>query len=408
MSTQTQVDQPKVIVPEWVHEIKRKYLSQNVSQFIVHGSINDYVPVQRDGQQKYYRLRDFLNEEMFKYKDTVIYLDKAVGIKFKDDKIFGGDGGMRQEFLETMKLFDELTDNNFGELSRNPLRSFFTLDTYFNLLVNQDFLDSWVRAVEKAMAGTSAAKPEARKQDEDIIERFMRLSLPELGDNKDKNGIARLKERLDQFKKRLSKPKSIALIIEYAETLIPMTENASSRPDDQMLLIFMQKWAKEQKFLDADLTIIVLTENIIDINAQYVRNPFTFDVSISYPDEANRLAFIHHFLGLHAGSEAYFEMKPEIMAKNTAGLGLVQLETIMAEAVRNKLPFTNAELTRKKKEMIEAEAGGLLEFVEGKYSLADVAGHAHAKKNLLDAARALKAGRPDVMPMGYLVSGPVG
>ena len=37
-----------------------------------------------------------------------------------------------------------------------------------------------------------------------------------------------------------------------------------------------------------------------------------------------------------------------------------------------------------------------------------VAGHSEAKSHLRAAAKALKAGRPDVMPMGYLVSGPVG
>jgi SpoVK/Ycf46/Vps4 family AAA+-type ATPase len=406
MSAVTQ-ESPKVLVPEWAQEVKRKYLSQNVSQFILHGNINDYVPVEREGSLTYYRLRDFLNEEMFRYKDTVIHYDRAAGIKFKDDTIFGGEGLMRRDFLETMRLFDELTDNNFGELSRNPARSFFTLDTYFNLLVNQGFVNSWVRHVEQAMSGNPS--PETRQRDEDIIERFMRISLPDFDDKgKDKNNLARLRERLQQFKAKLARPKSIAFVIDYAETLIPMSENASYRPDEQMVLIYMQKWAKERNFLQGDMTVIVLTENLIDLNAQYVRNPYTFDIQLPYPDEASRLRFIQHFLQQNPSWEQFFEMKPDILAKNTAGLSLVNLETIMSEALRNQRPFTNKELMRQKKEMIEAEAGGLLEFVEGKSSLKDVAGHAWAKKHLFDAARALQSGRSDVMPMGYLVSGPVG
>ena len=187
-----------------------------------------------------------------------------------------------------------------------------------------------------------------------------------------------------------------------------MTEQSSYRPDEHMLLVFMQKWAKEKKFLDADMTIMVLTENISELNAQYVRNPYTYDVSMPYPDETSRLSFINNFFSITEGSKELFEMSPEVLAKNTAGLGLVQLDTIMSEATSNKLPFTNEMLTKQKKEMIEAEAGGLLEFVESKFSLKDVAGHAQAKKHLMDAANSLKNGRPDVMPMGYLVSGPVG
>ncbi|MDX2245736.1 MAG: ATP-binding protein [Bacteroidia bacterium] len=413
MSTEIQ-DKPKVIVPDWVQEIKRKYLSQNVSQFIVHGNINDYVRVNREAQDKYYRIRDFLNEEMFKYKDVVIYYDRAAGIRFKDDRTFGGDSATRKEFVSTLQLFDELTDNTFSELTRNPARSFFTLDTYFNLMVNRDFIDSWFKEVEANFENPAAAvktiKSDTPAKEDDFIDKFMRMTLPDFDEDekKRKTNLKTLKERLDKLKQKLAKPKSIAFVVDYAETLIPMTENSSYRPDDHMLLVFMQKWAKEEKFLTADLTILVLTENIADINAQYVRNPFTHDVQISYPVEEDRLAFIEYFFNKHAGSKDYFEMSAQILAKNTAGLGLVHLDIIMSEAARNKSPFTNEMLTKQKKEMIEAEAGGLLEFVETKFSLKDVAGHAQAKKHLMDAAQALKNGRPDVMPMGYLVSGPVG
>jgi SpoVK/Ycf46/Vps4 family AAA+-type ATPase len=50
----------------------------------------------------------------------------------------------------------------------------------------------------------------------------------------------------------------------------------------------------------------------------------------------------------------------------------------------------------------------VLEFIETDYNLDMVAGHRYAKEHLRQAAAALRAGRPDVMPMGYLVSGPVG
>jgi SpoVK/Ycf46/Vps4 family AAA+-type ATPase len=50
----------------------------------------------------------------------------------------------------------------------------------------------------------------------------------------------------------------------------------------------------------------------------------------------------------------------------------------------------------------------MLEFVETTWNLDLVAGHTEAKEHLRHAARALRNGRPDVLPMGYLVSGPVG
>ncbi|MEM9933189.1 MAG: AAA family ATPase [Bacteroidota bacterium] len=401
-------------VPQWAHEIKRKYLSQNVSQFVVHGNINDYVRVSRDGEAHYVRLREFYDQEMFKHRDIVVFYDRAAGIRFKDDRIFGGEGLMRQDFVSTLKMFDELTGNNFSDLSREPARAFLVLDTYFNLCINQEFLQFLISYLERRLKQEAGETTQATAAEEemDIVQRFMQKTIPDLmsyidqsgekGKKQSKQDISKL---LKHLKSRVSKPKSIAFVVEYAETIIPQTGNSK---EERMLLVFLQKWAREDKFLQADMTVVIQTENITSLNPQYIRNPYTFEVNIPYPDEHERLQFIEQFLKEHPEGEKLFEMEARILARNTAGLGIVHLKILMAEVIQNQLTFTNKELTQKKKEMIESEAGGMLEFVTSKFSLKDVAGHKQAKKHLMDAARALKAGRHDVMPMGYLVAGPVG
>lgn len=413
MSTETSAKK-KVEVPEWVHDIKRKYLSQNVSQFIVHGNINDYVRVVDDGQAQYMKLKEFFNQQMFKHRDIVVYYDRAAGIRFKDDRIFGGEGNMRQDFVSTLKMFDELTGNNFSDLSREPARAFLTLDTYFNLCINQEFLQFLIGYLERRLnkaAGKKAAVT-AEEEEMDIVQRFMNKTIPDLmsyidsgGGEKSQTKEVDVQTLLEHLQKRVSQPKSIAFIAEYAENLIPVTSNAK---EERMLLVFLQKWAKEDKFLNADMTVMIVAESISDLNPQYVRNPYTHEVSIAYPDEENRLNFINNFFEKNPDSQKLFEMNPKVLAKNTAGLGIVHLDILLSEVAQNELTFTNDELTNKKKDMIETEAGGMLEFIQSKFSLEHVAGHAQAKKHLMDAARALKNGRQDVMPMGYLISGPVG
>src|SRR5258708_6505255 len=65
-------------------------------------------------------------------------------------------------------------------------------------------------------------------------------------------------------------------------------------------------------------------------------------------------------------------------------------------------------LMQRKKDLIEAESGGLLEFVQSRFDLSTVAGHEPAIKKLRDAAAALRTGHFDVLPMGYVICGPVG
>jgi AAA+ superfamily predicted ATPase len=401
---------PTIVVPDWVYEIKRKYLSENVSQFIIHGNINDYVRVTRDGIPHYYRLRELINEELYKDRDVVINYDRAAGIRFHDDIRFGGKSQMRKEVEGTLDMLAELSGGVGTKLNIDPDKAFYALDKYFDAALNPNLIQYLIRHLEK-WAGVAKDETKPRKDQEDIVERFMRLTLPEFGEEEESNKRPTKRvtlNRLDKLRQQLKQPKSIGMLVDFAETLIPMGDVGGGRPEEKMVLVFLQKWAKEERFLNADFMICVLTENLSSLNDQYVRNPYTHEVSVPYPTEEDRLHFIQFFFSKNPGAEQYFEMSPNILAKNTAGLGLVHLKTILSEATKNKLPFTNDELITKKKEAIESEGGGLLEFVETKYSLDDVAGHAQAKKHLMDAARALKAGRPDVMPMGYLVSGPVG
>ncbi len=101
-------------------------------------------------------------------------------------------------------------------------------------------------------------------------------------------------------------------------------------------------------------------------------------------------------------------MDAELLAKLGAGLKRVQLHSIISEAVQNAQPLTVKFLRQRKKELIESEAGGLLEFVESRFDLSFVAGNDQAKRKLEDAATAIRAGKTDVLPMGYVICGPVG
>lgn len=399
----------KKIVPEWAHEIRRKYLSQNVSQFIIHGNINDYVKVEEAGESRYMKVRDFVSHELFRQRDSVVYYDRAAGMRFKDDTRFGGDSKMRKEFMGTLNLLAELSGGQKPGLTSDPVQTFYQLDKYLDNTLNQNLIKYLIQHLERKL-GVNKTAPAASKSEDDIVERFMKTSLSDIlrtepMEGSDKN---QLQAQLEKLRELLEAPRSVALMVDYAETLIPMGEGARMRERDQVALVFLQKWATEEIFLDADFTVVVFVENIADINQQYIRNPYTHEIFIPYPDEPARLDFIHHFFDKQADSKSYFEMSADALASNTAGLGLVNLNIVMSEAARNEIPFTNKELTEKKKEMIETESGGLLEFIKTKYSLKDVAGHAQAKKHLFEAAKAVQSGRHDVMPMGYLISGPVG
>ena len=221
----------------------------------------------------------------------------------------------------------------------------------------------------------------------------------------------RVFQLLDNYVRlRLGEGKRMAVVVDYAETIVPMSEAASYSAEDRAALVFLQKWAHDPQLLKHDFTLVLVTENLRDLNAQIVQSPYTAEIDLPMPGEPERRAFVDFFLLGKAGERfaTASDVKPAQLAEQTAGLGYVQLRTVLADPIENGRRLTWDELTRKKKELIEAEAYGLLEFVETDFTLDFVAGHGEAKAHLREAAGALKAGRPDVMPMGYLVAGPVG
>lgn len=222
---------------------------------------------------------------------------------------------------------------------------------------------------------------------------------------KDPVGVFSLLEQY--FRLRIDSKKSIALIIDYAETIVPMNEAGSTGSEDRTAMVYLSRWAHDPMFLAADFTTVLITENLADLNKTLVQNPYTDDLRIDIPDQQQRRSFISHELPDKQFAK-FSSVDRKVVAQQTAGLNFVNLRSILSNARENREKITHDRLSKAKKELIESEAYGLLEFVETDYTLDNVAGHTKVKEHLRFAVQALKNGRQDVIPMGYLVCGPVG
>jgi AAA+ superfamily predicted ATPase len=206
---------------------------------------------------------------------------------------------------------------------------------------------------------------------------------------------------------RIADGKKIALVIDFAETIAPAGDLSSMSAEDRNSLVIFKRWARNPDFLNADVTICLISENQIELNQGIVQNPGVASIAIPLPDEDERLEFVRWQLRTHPLS-AGSEVSDAILAKLGAGLKRVQLQSLIAHAVQNKQPFTLKFLNDRKKELIESESAGLLEFIQSRFDLSYVAGNDMAKQKLKDAATAIQSGSTDVLPMGYVICGPVG
>ncbi|TNE70957.1 ATP-binding protein [bacterium] len=206
---------------------------------------------------------------------------------------------------------------------------------------------------------------------------------------------------------RTSDGKSIAVILDFAETIVPMSDSSASSSEDRNALVFLQKWSHDPQLLQSDYSLVLLTENLNDLNKNLVQSPYNAEIKIDLPLLNDREVYISDFRNRY-GEAFKSDVSDVVLAQQTAGLSFVNLESLLAGVVENGKTLSQKHLSKTKKELIEAESYGLLEFVETKFGLDVVAGHTHVKQHLREAAKALENGRPDVLPMGYLVCGPVG
>jgi SpoVK/Ycf46/Vps4 family AAA+-type ATPase len=209
------------------------------------------------------------------------------------------------------------------------------------------------------------------------------------------------------FAMNIPKELRIVLIVDYAETIIPADEIGHLDEVDRYCLVTLNRWSHEPQFTRGDVSVIMLTENLTDINPRLSASPSTVKVVIPFPDQTVRTQFLE-FLQSRETLLLERGLNPERVGVLTSGLNLLNLNQLVAESYQEDRPITLEYLRNRKRDIIENEAAGLLEFIDTEHDLSLVAGHEFVKKRFQSAAKALKQGRIDVLPMGYLIAGPVG
>ena len=205
----------------------------------------------------------------------------------------------------------------------------------------------------------------------------------------------------------LQPSRPVVLLVPFAETVVPAGDASYRTPEDRTVLVYLRKWSQDPALLAKNMVVVLVTESLAELDPKLLRSNASREIEIVRPDQRERLEYLEAVR--NAGwYEKTSELPPPRLAELTAGMTRVQLGQILdgADAAGEKI--TRDQVRRIKKEVIETEGLGLLEYVEPKYDLGMVAGMPAVKERLRRAARAIARGNPAAVPMGYLVCGPVG
>lgn len=255
---------------------------------------------------------------------------------------------------------------------------------------------------------------------------------------------------------RLHSAQSHAVIIPYAETLFPAAETQMLSFDERAALTTLHRWSLDDDLGRRDHIIMLVTESLAALAPALLNNPRVALIEVDLPDAATRTLAVHQFAPDIAPEQA------TRIAEHTAGLRIVQIASILGnvgskgldeaqrcafiigllgstpdavararqfaavtagmstEAIRNLIapahPLPQNDVTeqvlhivrRRKREIIEKECTGLIEFIEPRHGLDAVGGNEDIKRELMQVAQTLREQDRRRAPMGLLAVGPMG
>ncbi len=257
-----------------------------------------------------------------------------------------------------------------------------------------------------------------------------------------------------------------AVILEYAETIAPAGDPNFQADTDRASVVTLHRWSSLPEIERRDNIVLLVTENLTELSPKLVSNPKVAVVEVPMPDVETRK------LAAQVANPKLSERDAERYAEITAGLKAVQIASILApapaaeEETREREEFIRkmlgagsdaaerakklAQLTsgmnpeeikkliapdadpaaaeaeagesaqerarkeadrliaRRKREILERECFGLVEFVEPNHGFEVVGGMDEVKKDLLVIAESIREGRTSRVPMGVLFTGPMG
>lgn len=340
-------------VPASVAKAMVAYEEGRANAFILHYNVLDYVLPTRP-----IRLPDYLVMSL-RNQDVIVMYDPGRGIRFPD--LLDEYGKSRAAKMEAQ--FREIA--GLEENALNPLAG-------LNL----------------------GGKPQAQNQKPPLPK------APEI--------VLPLLEKLIK-----SEEVSALVILEFMEFSVPNTQISMMQPADRAALLPLLTWGIDP---GVQSPVFMITKTLEDIHpALREADRHWHTIEIPLPDYERRALFIETWLSNkdeNGGALVEFKLEKgltsEALARATAGLTLVSVEDIFLQA-NGAGELTYQMVADLKRQAIETEFSGLVEFVDPKITFEDIGGLFHVKEYFQENIIApIRKGQKEIVPMGVMMVGPAG
>lgn len=389
-------------LPAWARDMRDLFRSGSVAQFLLHGNIFDVVP--HNG--RLLSLKAFLEEAMFGGYDSVLHYDRSRGIRATR-------GQEDWSAWVRQSVGDSLTMSQM----REPGAALELLDRYLLRTLNLQALQQQTAAQQagspsQASSSSSATSPSLSPSSSPFSSPLAPPPIPGLGTTRTTRPGFSPTDALSASAAQAAAdraPRKIAVIVDFAEFVVPRGDAIQLGGPFSANIVKVLGWANDPAILQSNIVIVLLVENLHDLNALVVENPHASAIALPLPGEREMTEYVQTLAAtLFPDLAAQSDVPLAQLGQRLTGLSRVGARTVLALALRNNERITAAWLTRMKKDLIERECQGLLEFIESSLTLDHLAGQEPIKTWLREDTTLLRRGALNALPMGYLIAGRIG
>ena len=207
---------------------------------------------------------------------------------------------------------------------------------------------------------------------------------------------------------RLGKGRTqVGCLIKSANLLAPALPGAFNY-DLNSLALLMRDWASEALLFEHALVTCLITENLNDLHPLLTTNPRVAKIKVPLPQTNEIEAAIRVEEPRYQTALTNFREQPGLLAAQLAGASQNAIDSLLKLKEYRREALQPGDLVRLKKQLVEDESQGLIEFVQPTRSLDDFHGQDKLKSWLRQDIALLNQNDLQAVPMGYLICGPVG
>ena len=199
----------------------------------------------------------------------------------------------------------------------------------------------------------------------------------------------------------------VGFYMKAAHLVVPALPGALNY-DLNALALLIRDWASDDSLAQHSLVTWLIAENLHDLHPLLVNNPRASSVEIPIPTTDEVRETISLLADDFPVALQEFATNVDSLAQQLTGATLASIENLLRMKNHANEPLRGPDLVTMKKELVEKDAAGLIEFIESKRTLDDIHAQDALRAWLRQDIKLWQLGDVDALPMGYLLCGPVG